>query len=65
MYICPTCGKEIESESLIATHYLACWKEQNLYHKSTPAPHSDDIVHSNSDNMNNFLKLMSRKAYHD
>ena len=43
MYICPTCGKQFEKEEALAKHYLACWKEQHPYHKSKPAPRSEDI----------------------
>ena len=43
MYICPTCGKEFETEDDIRKHFLACWKEQNPNYKSKPAPRGEDI----------------------
>ena len=43
MYICPTCGKQFKKEEVLVKHYLACWKEQHPYHKSKPAPRSEDI----------------------
>ena len=44
IYICPTCGKELNSEEETATHFLKCWKENNSHHKSKPAPRSEDIT---------------------
>ena len=43
MYICPTCGKHFEVEDVLTKHFLKCWKEQHPYHKSKPAPRSEDI----------------------
>ena len=43
MYICPTCGKQFESDTTLTKHFLACWKEKHPYHKSKPAPRSEDI----------------------
>ena len=43
MYICPTCGKQFETEDVLAKHFLKCWKEKNPNHKSKPAPRSEDI----------------------
>ena len=43
MYICPTCGKQFENDNILTKHFLACWKEQHPYHKSKPAPRSEDI----------------------
>ena len=59
IYICPTCGKELNNEEEIATHFLKCWKEQNPHHKSKPAPRSEDIVTTkvNEDIMKFFTTL--------
>ena len=43
MYICPTCGKPFETDDVLTKHFLKCWKEQHPYHKSKPAPRSEDI----------------------
>ena len=43
MYICPTCGKQFESDEILTKHFLKCWKEKNPNHKSKPAPRSADI----------------------
>ena len=43
MYICPTCGKQFETEDVFTKHFLKCWKEKNPNHKSKPAPRSEDI----------------------
>lgn len=44
MWVCPTCQKTFESAEQVAEHSLKCWREQNPYHISKPAPHSEDIV---------------------
>lgn len=44
MFICPTCAKEFNTEDVIQKHFLACWKEQHPYHKSKPAPRSENII---------------------
>ena len=44
IYICPTCGKELNKKEEIAAHFLKCWKEQNPHHKSKSAPRSKDIT---------------------
>ena len=44
IYICPTCGKELDSEEETTKHFLKCWKENNPHHKSKPAPRSEDIT---------------------
>ena len=44
IYICPTCGKEYETEEEISKHYLKCWKNNNTSHQSKPAPRSEDIT---------------------
>ena len=44
MFICPTCAKEFNTEDAIQKHFLACWKEQHPYHKSKPAPRSENII---------------------
>ena len=43
MYICPICNAEFEKEDIMAKHLLACWREKNPHHKSTPAPRSEDV----------------------
>ena len=43
MYICPTCSKSFETDDVLTKHFLKCWKEQHPYHKSKPAPRSEDI----------------------
>ena len=43
MYICPTCNKGFEKEEIFTKHFLKCWKEEHPYHKSKPAPRSEDI----------------------
>ena len=56
MYICPTCNREFSTEEGVAKHFLSCWKEQNPYHQSKPAPRSKDIntMEINDDVMNFF-----------
>lgn len=44
MYICPTCQREFSKEEAISKHFLKCWKEKHPYHKSNPAPRSEDVV---------------------
>ena len=43
MFICPTCGKQIEMEDDLVKHMSKCWREKNPTHKSKPAPRSEDI----------------------
>ena len=43
MFVCPTCGKQFDTENALVKHYLSCWKEQNPGHKSKSAPRSEDI----------------------
>ena len=43
MFICPTCGKQFETEDLLVKHFLKCWKDKNPNHKSKSAPRSEDI----------------------
>ena len=43
MFICPTCNKQFDAEDTLVKHYLKCWKEKNPYHKSKPAPRSEDV----------------------
>ena len=43
MYICPICNKEFEQEEKMVKHLNSCWKEQNPYQQSKPAPQSADI----------------------
>lgn len=44
MYICPLCKKEFNKEDNMKSHLLQCWKEQHPYHKSKPAPRSENII---------------------
>ena len=56
MFICPTCGKSYEKEEHLTKHYLKCWKELHPYHKSKPAPRSEDInTREDSDEILNFF----------
>lgn len=56
MYICPTCKREFQTKKAIQKHFLACWKEQNPFHKSKEAPHSEDInVREASNEVNQFF----------
>ena len=43
MYICPTCNQSFNTEEVLTKHFLKCWKEQHPYHKSKPAPRSEDV----------------------
>ena len=43
MFVCPTCGKQFDTEEVLVKHYLKCWKEKNPYHQSKSAPRSEDI----------------------
>lgn len=43
MYICPECNRQFNTEEALVKHYLKCWKEQNPYTQSKPAPRSEDI----------------------
>lgn len=43
MFICPTCGKQFDTEDALVKHYMRCWKERNPNHKSKLAPRSEDI----------------------
>lgn len=62
MYICPTCNRGFSTEEGVAKHFLSCWKEQNLYHQSKPAPRSEDIntMEMNDDVMNFFNSFKQR-----
>ena len=44
MFVCPTCNEEFKTEQAIQKHFLLCWKSKHPYHKSKPAPHSEDVV---------------------
>jgi len=46
IYICPTCGKEFDTEEKVSAHFLRCWKTNNPHHKSKPAPRSENIITS-------------------
>ena len=42
MYICPTCNLSFNEEDKLVKHMSKCWREKNPYHKSKPAPQSED-----------------------
>lgn len=59
IYICPTCGKEYETEEEISKHYIKCWKDNNTSYQSKPAPRSKDItVREMGDDMAKFFALL-------
>ena len=61
MFICPTCAKEFNTEDAIQKHFLACWKEQHPYHKSKPAPRSENIITREiSNNVINFFNSLNK-----
>ena len=62
MYICPTCNRGFSTKEGVAKHFLSCWKEQNPYHQSKPAPRSEDIntMEINDDIMNFFNSFKQR-----
>ena len=43
MFVCSTCGKQFETKEALTNHFMKCWKEKHPYHKSKPAPRSEDI----------------------
>ena len=43
MYICPTCGKQYDTEDILVKHYSECWREKNPTHKSKSAPRTENI----------------------
>ena len=49
-FICPICLREFEKENDIVKHLAICWGEKNPYHKSKPAPRSED-VNTREDNL--------------
>ena len=56
MYICPTCSKHFENETILTKHFLVCWKEKHPYHKSKPAPRSEDInTNETNEEVTNFF----------
>ena len=63
MYICPTCSRQFKNAEDVAKHSLQCWREQNPYHISKPAPRSDDIVNRtmNEDIANFFASFQEEK----
>ena len=64
IYICPTCGKELNKEEEIAIHFLKCWKEQNPHHKSKPAPRSKDITMTKvSEDIEKFFASLQEENY--
>lgn len=61
MFICPTCGKEFNTEQLIQKHFLACWKEQHPFHQSKSAPHSKNITTREvSEDIMNFFERLNK-----
>lgn len=62
MYICPTCKRKFEDAETIAKHSLRCWREKNPYHRSKPAPQSEDITYKNvSEDIMNFFASFEEK----
>ena len=60
VYICPTCSKEFDTEELIRSHFLQCWKEQHPYHKSKDAPRGKDVTKREvNDDVMNFFNSFS------
>ena len=43
MYICPICYKQFEMEDTLIKHMSKCLREKNPIRKSKPAPRSEDI----------------------
>ena len=61
MYICPTCGREYESNEMVAKHFLTCWKEKNNCPPPKEAPRSEDIVTRQVNNeMANFFAAFQK-----
>ena len=62
MYICPICNESFETETDITKHSLKCWREQNPYHQSKPAPRSENIEERkiNSEMSDFFSSLQKR-----
>ena len=64
MFICPTCGKQIEMEAVLVKHMSKCWREKNPTHKSKPAPRSADVnTREIDDELLNFFKLGAELYY--
>ena len=61
MYICPTCGREYESDEMVAKHFLTCWKETHTSYISKEAPRSEDIITRQVNNeMANFFAAFQK-----
>ena len=61
MFICPICNKEFNTQEQIRNHFLSCWQEQHPYHKSKPAPRSEDIITREvSDDVINFFNSLNK-----
>ena len=61
MYICPICEKEFNTEDAVSKHYLKCWKEEHPYHKSKPAPQSENIeTREINDDISNFFSSFQK-----
>lgn len=43
MFLCSCCGRAFYSESELTDHFLKCWRAQNPFHNSKPAPRSADV----------------------
>ncbi len=62
MYICPICNIGFSTQEGVAKHLLNCFREQNPYYPSKPAPRSEDIntIEINDDVMNFFNSFKQR-----
>ncbi len=63
MFICKICHREFFTAEDVAKHSLKCWKEQNPYRQSKPAPHSENIVERkvNDEILDFFSNIQERK----
>lgn len=62
MYICPTCGNTFTTEEMITRHFLKCWREHNLNHKSKPAPCKGNTTQREmNDDVTNFFTQLKGK----
>ena len=63
MIICVICHQEINDDSLIANHYLSCWKSHSLPYTPKPAPRSETIeTHCGEDNMLKWMERLKQNA---
>lgn len=66
MYICPTCGREYESDEMVAKHFLTCWKEKNNCPPSKAAPRTADIeTRTVNTDMANFFAAFQKGDKHE